>query len=83
LRCGRAFSTANIVLERTPFDVVKVFGAGSKQANDPNQFKPMLENAEFNGQTIDTDLARRIIRDGRALLDRAEDCAEHLNKCAE
>ncbi len=29
-----AFSTANIVLERTPFDVVKVFGAGSKQATD-------------------------------------------------
>jgi hypothetical protein len=27
-----AFSTANIVLERTPFDVVKVFGAGSAQA---------------------------------------------------
>ena len=32
-----AFSTANIVLERTPFDVVKVFGANSSQANDPNQ----------------------------------------------
>jgi hypothetical protein len=45
--------------------------------------KPMLENAEFNGQSIDTDLARRIIRDARALLDRAEDCAEHLNKCGE
>jgi hypothetical protein len=27
-----AFSTANIVLERTPFDVQKVFGANSKQA---------------------------------------------------
>jgi hypothetical protein len=27
-----AFSTANIVLERTPFDVTKVFGAGSLQA---------------------------------------------------
>ena len=27
-----AFSTANIVLERTPFDVVTVFGAGSPQA---------------------------------------------------
>ena len=45
--------------------------------------KPMLENAEFGGQSIDTDLASHIIRDGRALLDRAEDCAEHLNKCAE
>src|SRR5580704_8240171 len=29
-----AFSTANIVLERTPFDVIKVFDAGSKQATD-------------------------------------------------
>ena len=27
-----AFSTANIVLERTPFDVQKVFGANSTQA---------------------------------------------------
>jgi len=37
-----AFSTANIVLERTPFDVKKVFGAGSKQANDPNQFNDFI-----------------------------------------
>jgi hypothetical protein len=37
-----AFSTANIVLERTPFDVIKVFGAGSKQANDPNQFNDFI-----------------------------------------
>ena len=29
-----AFSSANIVLERTPFDVVKVFGAGSPQASE-------------------------------------------------
>ena len=33
-----AYSSANIVIERTPFDVTKVFGAGSKEANDPNQF---------------------------------------------
>ena len=33
-----AYSTANIVVERTPFDVVKIFGAGSTEANDPNQF---------------------------------------------
>src|ERR1700693_5397909 len=32
-----AFSTANIVLERAPFDVKKVFGASSPQAADPNQ----------------------------------------------
>jgi hypothetical protein len=29
-----AFSTANIVLERSPFDIVTVFGAGSAQANE-------------------------------------------------
>jgi len=33
-----AFSTANIALERSPFDVVKVFGSGSPEASDPNQF---------------------------------------------
>jgi hypothetical protein len=33
-----AYSTANIVIERTPFDVVKVFGAGSFEALDKNQF---------------------------------------------
>ena len=29
-----AFSTANIVLEREPFDVAKVFGSGSPQATE-------------------------------------------------
>jgi len=35
-----AYSTANIVIERTPFDVVKVFGAGSPEASETsaNQF---------------------------------------------
>jgi hypothetical protein len=33
-----AFSTANIVLERAPFDVQKAFGAGSDQAKDANAF---------------------------------------------
>ena len=35
-----AYSTANIVIERTPFDVVKVFGAGSPEAleSSGNQF---------------------------------------------
>jgi hypothetical protein len=36
-----AFSTANIVLERTPFDVVKVFGAGSPQTKESS-------NDQFN-----------------------------------
>jgi hypothetical protein len=31
-----AYSTANIVIERTPFDVVKVFGAGSPEASESN-----------------------------------------------
>jgi hypothetical protein len=29
-----AFSTANIVLQRRPFDVTQVFGAGSTQAGE-------------------------------------------------
>lgn len=33
-----AYSTANIVIERTPFDVNKVFGNPSPEASDPNQF---------------------------------------------
>jgi hypothetical protein len=33
-----AYSTANIVIERTPFDVDKVFGNQSPEASDPNQF---------------------------------------------
>lgn len=33
-----AYSSANIVIQRTPFDVNKVFGAGSAEAQDPNQF---------------------------------------------
>ena len=47
-----------------------------------SEIKPMLEAAEFNGHSIDEDHARRLIREGRELLDRAEDCADHLNKCA-
>jgi hypothetical protein len=37
-----AFSTANIVLERTPFDVQKVFGPGSPQAADQNAFDDFI-----------------------------------------
>jgi hypothetical protein len=33
-----AYSTANIVIERTPFDVDKVFGNPSTEHSDPNQF---------------------------------------------
>ncbi len=33
-----AYSTANIVIERTPFDVNKVFGNPSPEASDKNQF---------------------------------------------
>ena len=41
-----AFSTANIVLERAPFDVVKVFGAGSTQATDP------LQTTNYIGESV-------------------------------
>jgi hypothetical protein len=43
-----AFSTANIVLERSPFDVQKVFGAGSPQANEDSDH----QNADFIGEAI-------------------------------
>lgn len=33
-----AYSTANIVIERTTFDVNKIFGNPSTEASDPNQF---------------------------------------------
>ena len=41
-----AFSTANIVLERAPFDVVKVFGAGSTEAKDP------LQTTNYIGESV-------------------------------
>ena len=43
-----AFSTANIVLERSPFDIVKVFGAGSPQAMEDFDH----QNADFIGEAI-------------------------------
>jgi len=48
-----AFSTANIVLERTPFDVIKVFGAGSPQALEPagGSTKPN-QTDDFEGAAI-------------------------------
>lgn len=48
-----AFSTANIVLERTPFDVIKVFGAGSPQAMEPSggAVKPN-QTDDFEGASI-------------------------------
>ena len=48
-----AFSTANIVLERTPFDVIKVFGAGSPQAMESTNtaVKPN-QTDDFEGAAI-------------------------------
>ena len=43
-----AFSTANIVLERTPFDVVKVFGAGSPESLETNS----QQSNDFSGVAI-------------------------------
>ena len=47
------FSTANIVLERTPFDVIKVFGANSPQAMESmsTSVKPN-QTDEFEGASI-------------------------------
>ena len=43
-----AFSTANIVLERAPFDIIKVFGAGSPQALESST----NQNNDFIGAAI-------------------------------
>jgi len=43
-----AFSTANIVIERTPFDVIKVFGANSPQAAESSA----LQTTDFVGEAI-------------------------------
>lgn len=43
-----AFSTANIVLERAPFDVQKVFGAGSPQAEET----PSQQTNDFIGAAL-------------------------------
>jgi hypothetical protein len=52
-----AYSTANIVLERAPFDIKKVFGASSSQANEdfPNcqtNTNCPKENNDFIGEAI-------------------------------
>jgi hypothetical protein len=46
-----AFSTANIVLERAPFDVAKVFGAGSPQATEGLPSTSQMTN-DFIGVSI-------------------------------
>src|ERR1700751_1614188 len=43
-----AFSTANIVLERTPFDTAKVFGAGSAQTLESSA----QQTTDFVGEAI-------------------------------
>jgi hypothetical protein len=43
-----AFSPANIALERSPFDVQKVFGQNSSQANEDSDH----QNADFIGEAI-------------------------------
>jgi len=47
-----AFSTANIVLERTPFDVQKVFGAKSAQAGEPTGGAKPNQTDDFIGASI-------------------------------
>jgi hypothetical protein len=58
-RAGRdvgAFSTANIVLERSPFDVQQVFGVGSPQANEESDH----QNADFIGEAIHCAMGRSL-----------------------
>jgi hypothetical protein len=45
------------------------------------QIKAMLEGAEFNGIPIDEKVAKDIIEEGQALLDKAKHCANHPEKC--
>jgi hypothetical protein len=51
-----AFSTANIVLERSPFDVQKVFGANSPQAKEDSD----RQNADFIGEAIHCAVGSRL-----------------------
>jgi hypothetical protein len=45
------------------------------------QIQSMLEGAEFNGQAINEQQARQIIRQAHALLNQASDCAEDPASC--
>jgi hypothetical protein len=51
-----AFSTANIVLERSPFDVQQVFGVGGAQANEDSDH----QNADFIGEAIHCAIGSRL-----------------------
>jgi len=46
------------------------------------QIKSMLEGAEFNGQAIDENQAKKIISDGEALLQQASACASSPETCS-
>jgi len=46
------------------------------------QIKSMLEGAEFNGQAIDENQAKKIISDGEALLKQASACASSPGTCS-
>jgi hypothetical protein len=45
------------------------------------RIKSMLEDVEFNGQSIDGVQAQWIIRAGQALFDRASDCSFDPRRC--
>jgi hypothetical protein len=45
------------------------------------QIKSMLDAAEFNGEAIDEEQAREMIRKGEALLDQASECASNPGSC--
>ncbi|HXC79510.1 MAG TPA: hypothetical protein VNU19_20935, partial [Candidatus Acidoferrum sp.] len=45
------------------------------------EIKSLLEGAEFDGASIDDKQVKDLIKDSRALLDQASDCAQNLHKC--
>jgi hypothetical protein len=47
------------------------------------QIQSMLEGAEFNGQAINEQQARQIIRQAKALLNQASDCAKDPASCSD
>ncbi|HZC43975.1 MAG TPA: hypothetical protein VE195_07355, partial [Acidobacteriaceae bacterium] len=46
------------------------------------QIKPMIEEAEFNGQAINEQQGKQIISEGQTLLDQASVCASDPARCA-
>jgi hypothetical protein len=46
-----------------------------------DQIKAILEDAEFNGQPIDDQLAQQLISEGSSLLNHGRTCASNPGSC--